>query len=104
MLWRMIAYEALVSSRVRDTPLLAGGKLAFGWSESVPGRWFPLRVRSLSRVSALLTVDGRSQLASPLAPWSHRTPPSDPLAGCGIPGPELSRSGQIQLLPPSGSE
>src|SRR6185369_78705 len=27
MLWRMMAYEALVSSRVRDTPLLAGGNL-----------------------------------------------------------------------------
>src|SRR4029077_15270225 len=102
MLWRMIAYEALVSSRVRDTPLLAGGKLAFGWSESVPGRWFPLRARFLSRVSALLTADGRSQLASPLAPLSHRTPHSDPPAGCGIRLPGLPRSGQIHLRRSAG--
>src|SRR5450432_2617876 len=99
MLWRMMAYEAFVSSRVRDTPLLAGGKPALIWSKSVPGGWFPLRARFpfLSRVSALLTADGRSQLASPLAPWSHRTPHSGLLASCGSRLPELPRSAQIHL-------
>src|ERR1700688_3096890 len=97
MLWRMRAYEALVSSRVRDTPLLAGGKLAFGWSESLSARWSAQRARFLSRASALLTADVRSQLASPLAPWSHRTPRSDLPAGCGSRVPGLPRGIQIHL-------
>src|SRR5208283_4679948 len=51
----------------------------------------------LSRVSALFTADGRSQLASPLAPWSHRTPHSGLLASFGSRLPESPRSAQIRL-------
>src|SRR6478609_8789334 len=98
MLWRMMAYEALVSSRVRDTPLLAGGNLRLIGRRACPqggsrcGHAF-----YLSRVSALLTADGRSQLASPLAPWSHRTPHSDPPASYGSRLPGWPRSAQIHL-------
>src|SRR5436190_4018196 len=100
MLWRIMAYEAFDSSRVRDTPLMTVEDFAFAVSFLKCARQLR-QAHFVSRVTAVTAV-GRSQPASPLAPWSRRIRHSGPPAGYEIRLPGSPRNVQIHLRRSAG--